>query len=116
MADSTKPTVRREPTALQNFVAGGVGGIIVVLIGHPFDTVKVRSVLLHVDLNGRQLFYEVTCIVNHRSMGEYISLYFETIWMHRTCGITHRYFTPVSMVAAMTLCIMLNFCAASLLS
>lgn len=25
-----------------NTVAGGVGGIFVVLIGHPFDTIKVR--------------------------------------------------------------------------
>ena len=47
MADSTKPkVVHREPTAFQNFIAGGVGGIAVVVIGHPFDTVKVRSIVL----------------------------------------------------------------------
>ena len=46
MVESTKPkVVPREPTAFQNFIAGGVGGIVVVLIGHPFDTVKVRAVL-----------------------------------------------------------------------
>ena len=56
MADSTKSTVHREPTAFQNFVAGGVGGIVVVLIGHPFDTVKVRSVLLHAGFTRLVLF------------------------------------------------------------
>ena len=49
MAESTKPkVVPREPTAFQNFIAGGVGGIVVVLIGHPFDTVKVRAVFVRV--------------------------------------------------------------------
>lgn len=49
MAESTKPkVVPREPTAFQNIVAGAVGGIAVVLIGHPFDTVKVRAVLVRV--------------------------------------------------------------------
>lgn len=32
---------RREPGALKNFVAGGVGGVCVVLVGHPLDTIKV---------------------------------------------------------------------------
>ena len=50
MAESTKPkVVPREPTAFQNFIAGGVGGIVVVLIGHPFDTVKVRTVFVRVE-------------------------------------------------------------------
>ena len=29
----------------KNIIAGGCGGICVVLSGHPFDTVKVRPVL-----------------------------------------------------------------------
>ena len=26
----------------KNFIAGGVGGVVVVALGHPFDTIKVR--------------------------------------------------------------------------
>ena len=33
---------RREPGALKSFLAGGVGGMCVVLTGHPLDTIKVR--------------------------------------------------------------------------
>lgn len=33
---------RKEPGALKNFVAGGVGGACIVLVGHPLDTIKVR--------------------------------------------------------------------------
>ena len=32
---------RKEPGALKNFIAGGVGGACVVLVGHPLDTIKV---------------------------------------------------------------------------
>ena len=47
MADSTKPeVVHRQPTAFQNITAGGAGGIVLVVIGQPFDTVKVRSIVL----------------------------------------------------------------------
>ena len=35
----------KEPSAFKNFIAGGVGGIVVVAIGHPFDTVKVHTLL-----------------------------------------------------------------------
>ena len=38
----TKSTYK-EPSSFQNFIAGGVGGIAVVIIGHPFDTIKVSS-------------------------------------------------------------------------
>lgn len=31
-----------ETNFLKNFVAGGVGGACTVMVGHPFDTVKVR--------------------------------------------------------------------------
>ena len=27
---------------LKNFTAGGVGGVCMVLVGHPFDTIKVH--------------------------------------------------------------------------
>lgn len=33
---------RKEPGALKNFLAGGVGGICVVLSCHPLDTIKVE--------------------------------------------------------------------------
>ena len=32
---------RKEPGALKNFIAGGVGGVCVVVVGHPLDTIKV---------------------------------------------------------------------------
>ena len=34
---------RKEPSALKNFLAGGVGGSCVVLSGHPLDTIKVKK-------------------------------------------------------------------------
>ena len=56
MADSaTSKVVPKEPTALQSFIAGGVGGILVVVIGQPFDTVKVSSVLCAWYFKGRML-------------------------------------------------------------
>ena len=36
---SSLERARREP--LTNLVAGGVGGLASLLVGHPFDTVKV---------------------------------------------------------------------------
>ena len=32
---------RKEPSALKNFLAGGVGGVCLVVSGHPLDTIKV---------------------------------------------------------------------------
>ncbi len=34
---------RKEPGAIKNFIAGGVGGVCVVLTGHPLDTIKVTA-------------------------------------------------------------------------
>ncbi len=34
---------RKEPGAFKNFLAGGVGGVCVVLTGHPLDTIKVAG-------------------------------------------------------------------------
>lgn len=31
-------------SALKNFLAGGVGGIALVIAGHPLDTIKVRNI------------------------------------------------------------------------
>ncbi len=36
-----KPVQRSEPSGLKNFIAGGVGGVCVVVVGHPLDTIKV---------------------------------------------------------------------------
>ena len=33
---------RKEPSALKNFLSGGVGGVCTVVTGHPLDTIKVR--------------------------------------------------------------------------
>jgi Mitochondrial carrier protein len=33
-------------SALKSFLSGGVGGVCVVVVGHPFDLVKVRVSLL----------------------------------------------------------------------
>lgn len=33
---------QQQPSLLKSFVAGGVGGMSLVLVGHPFDTIKVR--------------------------------------------------------------------------
>lgn len=32
----------KEPSSFKNFIAGGVGGACVVIVGHPLDTIKVR--------------------------------------------------------------------------
>ena len=37
------PLGRKEPGALKNFLAGGVGGVCVVLSCHPLDTIKVQA-------------------------------------------------------------------------
>jgi hypothetical protein len=32
----------KQPDLLKQFIAGGVGGVCLVLVGHPLDTIKVR--------------------------------------------------------------------------
>ena len=34
---------RKEPSALKNFLSGGVGGVCTVVTGHPLDTIKVNQ-------------------------------------------------------------------------
>ena len=38
---------RKEPSALKNFLSGGVGGVCTVVTGHPLDTIKVREGRTH---------------------------------------------------------------------
>ena len=33
---------RKQPSALKDFLAGGVGGVCLVVTGHPLDTIKVQ--------------------------------------------------------------------------
>jgi len=39
---TTPTTVALQPSLLKTFIAGGVGGACLVLVGHPLDTIKVR--------------------------------------------------------------------------
>ena len=32
---------KKQPSGFKNFVSGGAGGVCVVLVGHPLDTIKV---------------------------------------------------------------------------
>lgn len=32
---------KNEPSGFKNFIAGGVGGVCIVVVGHPLDTIKV---------------------------------------------------------------------------
>lgn len=41
----------------KNFVAGGVGGACTVIIGHPFDTIKVRLQTMPIPQPGTQALY-----------------------------------------------------------
>ena len=43
MAEKPKVKYTGNTSAFKNFVAGGVGGVCLVLVGHPLDTIKVRS-------------------------------------------------------------------------
>ena len=42
---STEEPVKKKapPSALKNFIAGGAGGVCLVLTGQPLDTIKVSS-------------------------------------------------------------------------
>lgn len=41
MAEAEKADNAGSTSALKNFLAGGVGGICLVVAGHPLDTIKV---------------------------------------------------------------------------
>ena len=40
MVDGTEN--KKQPGPLKSFLCGGVGGMCLVLVGHPLDTIKVR--------------------------------------------------------------------------
>ena len=40
---------KKQPSGLKNFIAGGAGGICVVLVGHPLDTIKVCNMVHALD-------------------------------------------------------------------
>lgn len=40
--ESEKKEKKGQPSQLKSFLSGGVGGIGLVLVGHPFDLIKVR--------------------------------------------------------------------------
>lgn len=40
--EEAKAAAKKSVSSLRDFVAGGVGGICAVVVGHPFDLVKVR--------------------------------------------------------------------------
>ena len=46
----------RPPSALKNFIAGGAGGIALVITGQPLDTIKVC-----VNKFNFQLFFSMQC-------------------------------------------------------
>ena len=38
---STENATSKEPSFLKSFIAGGMGGVALLCVGHPLDTVKV---------------------------------------------------------------------------
>ena len=62
---------RSEPSA--NLLAGGLGGLASLVIGHPFDTVKVRLQTMKSDQYGRVSYINArdcfTKIVKHEGVG-----------------------------------------------
>ena len=40
--ETVEPVAPKQPGALKSFIAGGVGGVCLVVVGHPLDTIKVR--------------------------------------------------------------------------
>ena len=41
----TDNSVKKSPSLLKSFIAGGVGGMSLVASGHPLDTIKVLQIL-----------------------------------------------------------------------
>ena len=42
LKEDVKEAAKKSVSSLRDFVAGGVGGVFAVVVGHPFDLVKVR--------------------------------------------------------------------------
>ena len=43
--ENVEQPVKKPPSALKSFLAGGVGGVCLVASGHPLDTIKVRRAI-----------------------------------------------------------------------
>ena len=41
--ESPQRQQNKEPGAIKNLIAGGVGGMCLVVTGHPLDTIKVEA-------------------------------------------------------------------------
>ena len=54
---SNNRSQKKKIDPLKNFLAGGVGGICVVFIGHPPDTIKVRLQTMPKPNNGEKPIY-----------------------------------------------------------
>ena len=50
---------RKEPSALKNFLSGGVGGVCTVITGHPLDTIKVGPPLESRSLSASSLHQRI---------------------------------------------------------
>ncbi|XP_065902810.1 mitochondrial carnitine/acylcarnitine carrier protein-like isoform X2 [Dysidea avara] len=50
----------KEPSFLKSFISGGVGGVAILLVGHPMDTVKTRLQTMPKPLPGQPPLYRGT--------------------------------------------------------
>ena len=48
---------------IKSFIAGGCGGVCVVLSGHPFDTIKVSDIFREINLYLKK-FREIENVIN----------------------------------------------------
>ena len=51
---------KKKINPLKNLIAGGIGGICSVFIGHPLDTIKVRLQTMTVSKQGQKPIYQGT--------------------------------------------------------
>lgn len=59
-SEPQKRQANKQPGPFKNLVAGGVGGICLVITGHPLDTIKVGRETLHEErLTNYLLFFQV---------------------------------------------------------
>ena len=52
MAEEKVALPTKKSSALKDFIAGGVGGVCVVVSGYPLDTIKVKMALQLYSVNG----------------------------------------------------------------
>ena len=56
---------KRRINPLKNFLAGGIGGMSSVFIGHPFDTIKVRLQTISIQGHYHGTFHCATKIIKN---------------------------------------------------